>query len=101
VNDELGALERALPAAITALGLNGRLVVLAYQSLEDRIVKRTFAAATTSTAPADLPVVPESAQPRLRLVLRGSEQASPAEREANPRAASVRLRAVERVREAA
>jgi 16S rRNA (cytosine1402-N4)-methyltransferase len=101
VNDELGALERALPAAITALGMNGRLVVLAYQSLEDRIVKRTFAAATTTTAPADLPVVPESAQPRLRLIVRGSEQASPREIEANPRAASVRLRAVERVREAA
>jgi 16S rRNA (cytosine1402-N4)-methyltransferase len=101
VNDELGSLERALPAAITALGLNGRLVVLAYQSLEDRIVKRTLAAATTSSAPADLPIVPESVQPKLRLVVRGSEQAAPAEIEANPRAASVRLRAVERIREAA
>jgi 16S rRNA (cytosine1402-N4)-methyltransferase len=101
VNDELGALERALPAAITALRLGGRLVVLAYQSLEDRIVKRALAAVTTSNAPADLPVVPESAQPRLRLVVRGSEAATAAEVEANPRAASVRLRAVERVREAA
>ena len=101
VNDELGALERAMPAAVTALNLGGRLVVLAYQSLEDRIVKRTFAAGAASTAPPDLPVVPESSQPRLRLLTRGAEQASEAEIEANPRAASVRLRAVERVREAA
>jgi 16S rRNA (cytosine1402-N4)-methyltransferase len=101
VNDELGALERALPAAITALRVGGRLVVLAYQSLEDRLVKRTFAAGATVTAPADLPVVPEAAQPQLRLLTRGGEQASPEEEAANPRAASVRLRAVERIRPAA
>jgi 16S rRNA (cytosine1402-N4)-methyltransferase len=101
VNDELGVLERALPAAITALRVGGRLVVLAYQSLEDRIVKRTLATGTSITAPADLPVVPESAQPRLRLLTRGAEQAAEAEIAANPRAASVRLRAVERIREAA
>jgi 16S rRNA (cytosine1402-N4)-methyltransferase len=101
VNDELGALERALPAAITALRLGGRLVVLAYQSLEDRIVKRTFVAATTSTAPPDLPVVPEATQPQLRLLTRGAERATETEIETNPRAASVRLRAVERIREAA
>jgi 16S rRNA (cytosine1402-N4)-methyltransferase len=101
VNDELGALERALPAAITALRLGGRLVVLAYQSLEDKIVKRVFAAGSTSSAPSDLPVVPESAQPQLRLLTRGAEQASPPETTDNPRAASVRLRAVERIREAA
>jgi 16S rRNA (cytosine1402-N4)-methyltransferase len=101
VNDELGALERALPAAITALRLGGRLVVLAYQSLEDRIVKRTFAAATSTSAPPDLPVVPEEVQPALRLLTRGAEKASPAEVEGNPRAASVRLRALERIKEAA
>jgi 16S rRNA (cytosine1402-N4)-methyltransferase len=101
VNDELGALERALPAAITALRVGGRLVVLAYQSLEDRIVKKTLAAGTTSTAPADLPVVPDHVQPQLRLLTRGSEQASEAEVAQNPRAASVRLRAIERVRAAA
>lgn len=101
VNDELGALERALPAAITALRLEGRLVVLAYQSLEDRIVKRTFVAGATSSAPPDLPIVPIEASPQLRLLTRGAEQADPAEIESNPRAASVRLRAVERVREAA
>jgi 16S rRNA (cytosine1402-N4)-methyltransferase len=101
VNDELGGLERALPAAITALRLGGRLVVLAYHSLEDRIVKRTFAAGATSTAPPDLPVVPEADLPTLRLLTRGSESPDAGELADNPRAASVRLRALERVREAA
>jgi 16S rRNA (cytosine1402-N4)-methyltransferase len=101
VNDELGALERALPAAVTALRLGGRLVVLAYQSLEDRIVKRTFAEVTSSTAPPDLPVVPDYALPQLRLLTRGAEQADAAEIAQNPRAASVRLRAIERVKDAA
>jgi 16S rRNA (cytosine1402-N4)-methyltransferase len=101
VNDELGVLERALPAAVTALRVGGRLVVLAYQSLEDRIVKRVFAAATSSSAPVDLPVVPDSAQPQLKLLVRGAEKASESEIAANPRAESVRLRAVERVRVAA
>jgi 16S rRNA (cytosine1402-N4)-methyltransferase len=101
VNDELGGLARALPAAVTALRFGGRLVVLAYQSLEDRIVKRTFAAGATTNAPPDLPVVPDSAAPQLRLLTRGAETADPLEIEANPRAASVRLRAVERIREAA
>jgi 16S rRNA (cytosine1402-N4)-methyltransferase len=101
VNDELGALERALPAAVTALNLGGRLVVLAYQSLEDRLVKRVFAAGASSSAPPDLPLVPEASQPELRLITRGAEQASATEIEDNPRAASVRLRAVERIREAA
>ncbi|HWC35759.1 MAG TPA: 16S rRNA (cytosine(1402)-N(4))-methyltransferase RsmH [Mycobacteriales bacterium] len=100
VNDELGVLERALPAAVTALRVGGRLVVLAYQSLEDRIVKRTFAAGASVTAPVDLPVVPEHDQPQLKLLTRGAEQATEAEIAANPRAASVRLRAVERVRAA-
>ncbi|HVS68958.1 MAG TPA: 16S rRNA (cytosine(1402)-N(4))-methyltransferase RsmH [Mycobacteriales bacterium] len=101
VNDELGVLERALPAAITALRVGGRLVVLAYQSLEDRIVKRAFAAGSTVTTPVDLPVIPEQDLPQLKLLTRGAEQASEAEIAANPRAASVRLRAVERVRAAA
>jgi 16S rRNA (cytosine1402-N4)-methyltransferase len=101
VNDELGALERALPAAVTALRVGGRLVVLAYQSLEDRIVKRVLAAGAAVTAPPDLPIVPEADQPQLRLLVRGAEQASEAEIAANPRAASVRLRAAERIRAAA
>jgi 16S rRNA (cytosine1402-N4)-methyltransferase len=101
VNDELGALERALPAAVDAIRLGGRVVVIAYQSLEDRLVKRVFTAAARSTAPPDLPVVPESAQPSLRLLTRGAETPGQDEVEANPRAASARLRAVERIRAAA
>jgi 16S rRNA (cytosine1402-N4)-methyltransferase len=101
VNDELGALERALPAAVTALRVGGRAIVLAYQSLEDRVVKRTFAAGSAITAPVDMPVVPDSARPQLRLLTRGAETATDAEIEDNPRATSVRLRAVERIREAA
>jgi 16S rRNA (cytosine1402-N4)-methyltransferase len=94
-------LERAIPAALDALAIGGRIVVLSYQSLEDRIVKRTFAARSRSTAPAGLPVeLPEHA-PEFRLLVRGAEQAGDAERAQNPRSASVRLRAAERLRRAA
>ena len=99
VNGELAALERAIPAALEALSVGGRLVVLSYQSLEDRFVKRLFQDATRSSAPAGLPVeLPEHA-PRFRLLVRGAEQASDEEAERNPRAKPVRLRAIERVRE--
>jgi 16S rRNA (cytosine1402-N4)-methyltransferase len=101
VNDELGALSRALPAGVAALRVGGRLVALAYHSLEDRIVKRVLTAGASIDAPPDLPVVPESAAPRLRLLTRGAERPSEEEVAANPRAASARLRAAERVREAA
>ena len=87
-----------MPAAVDALAVGGRIVVLAYHSLEDRIVKRVLAAGARSTAPPGLPVeLPEHA-PVLRLLTRGAETASPAEIEENPRAASVRLRAAERIR---
>ena len=101
VNSELAALERAIPAAVDALAVGGRVVVMSYQSLEDRIVKHVLTAGATSLAPSGLPVVPEALQPRLRLLTRGAESATAAEVAANPRAASVRLRAAERVREAA
>ena len=101
VNDELDSLRRALPGALSRLAMGGRVVVMSYQSLEDRIVKRLFAESTSTTAPLDLPVVPEALLPQFRLLTRGSEKASANEVEANSRAASVRLRAVERVREAA
>jgi 16S rRNA (cytosine1402-N4)-methyltransferase len=101
VNDELGVLRRAVPAAIASLAVGGRLVVLSYQSLEDRIVKAALATASTSDVPVDLPFVPEGSEPPLRLLVRGSEPATEAEIAANPRAASVRLRAAECVRVAA
>ncbi len=98
VNDELAVLRRAIPAAIDAIAVGGRVVVESYHSLEDRLVKRAFTEATRSTVPDDLPFVPEGSEPALRLVTRGAEQADAAEIAANPRAASVRLRALERVK---
>jgi 16S rRNA (cytosine1402-N4)-methyltransferase len=98
VNDELGVLRRAIPAAIDVLAVGGRVVVESYQSLEDRLVKQVFAAATKVDVPPDLPFVPADREPELRLVTRGAERADDAEIAHNPRAASVRLRAVERIR---
>jgi 16S rRNA (cytosine1402-N4)-methyltransferase len=97
VNDELGAWRRALPEAMAAVEPGGRIVVLAYHSLEDRIAKRVFAAATTSIAPRDLPVVPVELAPKFKLLTRGAELASEDEIAQNSRAKPVRLRAVERV----
>lgn len=97
VNDELGAWRRALPEAMATVEPGGRIVVLAYHSLEDRIAKRVFAAATTSVAPRDLPVVPAELAPKFKLLTRGAELASEAEIAENSRAKPVRLRAVERV----
>jgi 16S rRNA (cytosine1402-N4)-methyltransferase len=101
VNDELGVLDRALPAAIDALAVGGRIVVMSYQSLEDKIAKRHLVARSTSTAPPDLPVVPAESEPELRLLTRGADKADADEVARNPRAASVRVRAAERVRRAA
>jgi 16S rRNA (cytosine1402-N4)-methyltransferase len=97
VNGELAALESAVPAALDSLAPKGRLVVMSYQSLEDRIVKRAIAARARSTGPIDLPVELPGTGPSLRLLTRGSEPPSAAEVAANPRAASVKLRAVERI----
>ena len=99
VNDELRALEDAIPAALEALAVGGRLVVLSYQSLEDRFIKRLFHEATQSSAPAGLPVELPEHRPRFRLVARGAERASDEEIARNPRAKPVRLRAIERVGE--
>ncbi|AOZ72851.1 16S rRNA (cytosine(1402)-N(4))-methyltransferase [Boudabousia tangfeifanii] len=99
VNDELGILRLALPRAINSLRLGGRLVVESYQSLEDRLVKRSFAAGATTQAPPDLPVVPESAKPYLQLVTKGARRATEAEIADNPRSAPVRLRACEKIRD--
>jgi 16S rRNA (cytosine1402-N4)-methyltransferase len=98
VNGELAALEASLPQAIDLLAPAGRVVVLSYHSLEDRIVKRTFAEAA-GRAPAapgpPLPVPP--APPRLRLLTRRPETPDAAEVAANPRAESAKLRAAEKL----
>jgi 16S rRNA (cytosine1402-N4)-methyltransferase len=101
VNDELGVLRRAVPAALDALAVGGRIVVMSYQSLEDKIVKTELVRRSTSDVPVDLPFVPAGSQPELRLLVRGLEKASAAEVAVNPRAQSVRLRAAEKVRDAA
>jgi len=101
VNGELEALRRALPAALAALRVGGRIVVESYQSLEDRLVKQALAGQAKSTTPAGLPVELPGHGPKFRLLTRGAEQADEAEIEQNPRAASVRLRAAERIEAAA
>jgi 16S rRNA (cytosine1402-N4)-methyltransferase len=98
VNAELSVWARALPRVIDALGVGGRVAVLSYHSLEDRITKRVLAQGAKGSSPEGLPVeLPEHA-PYLRLLTRGAEEASAQERAANPRSASVRLRAAERTR---
>ena len=99
VNQELAVIERAVPDAIDALEVHGRLVVLSFQSLEDRIVKRVFQKRSASTAPRGLPVELPEHRPELKLLVRGAEQADDAERERNPRSIPVRLRAAERLRD--
>ncbi|HEX6520562.1 MAG TPA: 16S rRNA (cytosine(1402)-N(4))-methyltransferase RsmH [Streptosporangiaceae bacterium] len=99
VNDELGTLHRALPEALDLLAVGGRVAVLAYHSLEDRIVKRELTARSKDQSPPGLPV--PIAPPELRLLTRGAERPSEAEVASNPRAASARLRAAERIKEAA
>jgi 16S rRNA (cytosine1402-N4)-methyltransferase len=101
VNDELGALERALPAAVELLQLGGRIVVMSYHSLEDRLAKQVLGAGARSDVPPDLPFIPAGHGPRLRLLTRGAEKADAAEVAANRRSSSVRLRAAERIEVAA
>lgn len=97
VNGELAVLERALPRALDALRPSGRMAAMSYHSLEDRLVKRAMVARTRSTAPIGLPIEPAGSGPTFRLLTRGAEIPEAAEIEANPRAASARLRAVERI----
>ena len=101
VNAELEALQRALPDAVAALAVGGRIAVLAYHSLEDRLVKQVLRAASTDRAPRDMPVVPPGYGPELRLLTRGADRPDADEAAANPRARSARLRAAERIDEAA
>ena len=97
VNQELAVLERAIPAALKVLNVGGRLVVMSYQSLEDRIVKTYFAEATQGTTPLGLPVDLPNSAAKFKLLLNGGEAADLAEQELNPRSQSMRLRAIERV----
>jgi len=96
VNGELDSLQQAIPRALDALAVGGRLVVMSYQSLEDRIVKREFVARTTSSTPPGLPFDLPGTAPTFVAVTRGAERADDDELERNPRSAPVRLRAVER-----
>lgn len=98
VNAELEVLARAVPAAVAVLTIGGRIVVMSYQSLEDRIVKRTFAHGATSRTPPGIPVELPEHRPYLRLLTHGAEVASEAEQLENPRSTSVRLRAAEVIR---
>ncbi len=98
VNRELDVLGRAVPAALSSISTGGRIVVLSYHSLEDRIVARALRARTVSTAPRGLPVETDATAPTFRMLTRGAPTAADGEVQDNPRAASVRLRAAERIR---
>ncbi|MFE7746337.1 16S rRNA (cytosine(1402)-N(4))-methyltransferase RsmH [Nocardia sp. NPDC057455] len=100
VNGELDSLRAALPAALAALRVGGRLVVMSYQSLEDKVVKHELVAHTASRTPVDLPVELPGMGPEFRMLTRGAEKATEQEIDDNPRAAPVRMRAAERIQEA-
>jgi 16S rRNA (cytosine1402-N4)-methyltransferase len=97
VNDELGVLERAMPQAIDALVVGGRLVVMSYHSLEDGIVKEAMQRAASSRTPVEMPVELPGMAANFKILTRGVERASERELEQNPRAASARLRAGEKL----
>jgi len=93
VNDELGQLEAALPAAVAMLRPGGRLAVISFHSLEDRIVKQFMVAgAKGCTCPPDFPICVCGKEPELRLLTRKPVRPSASELDHNPRAASSRLR---------
>ena len=98
VNAELSVLERAIPASLDVINVGGRVVVMSYHSLEDRLVKQVITHATEVDVPADLPFIPQGIAPDFALLTRGSEKADELENSHNPRATSARLRAIERVR---
>ena len=97
VNDELGAITRAIPQALDLIDVGGRVVVMLFQSLEDKIVKEIFVEASTSKSPRNLPMDLPQFAAKFALVLRSSEKASEVEQIENPRSTSVRLRAIEKV----
>ena len=97
VNQELAILERAIPAALSALSIGGRLVVMSYQSLEDRIIKRFFTQVSAAKTPRGLPMDLPNSAAHYRLLVSGSESSAESEQISNPRSQSMRLRAIERV----
>jgi 16S rRNA (cytosine1402-N4)-methyltransferase len=98
VNEELDVLERAVPAALSASAMGGRVVVMSYHSLEDKIVKSVFQSRSKSSAPLGFPVELEEHKPEFKTLTKGTEVPTPEEIAENPRAASARLRAVERIK---
>lgn len=101
VNGELGILRETIPAAVASLRVGGRILVMSYHSLEDTITKSALARLATSSAPLDMPVeLPEHA-PTIKMLTKGTVVASEQEKQVNPRAASVRMRAAEKIRVAA
>ena len=99
INAELEELQQALEASLTVLAPGARLAVISFHSLEDRIVKTAFAAGAKSSAPPGFPVELEQHKAYLKLLTRGTEAPTQLEVEENPRAASAKLRAVERIKE--
>ena len=97
VNRELEAIENVIPVITDALAVGGRAVFMSYQSLEDRIVKQAFKELSTSTTPAGLPMDLPGTAAHYSIVTRGAEKACEDEIAENSRAASVRVRALERV----
>ncbi|MFD2455728.1 16S rRNA (cytosine(1402)-N(4))-methyltransferase RsmH [Corynebacterium mendelii] len=97
VNSELDSIARALPAAMDMLAPGGRIVVMSYQSHEDRLVKKLFRQATASRQPAGLPVDLPGLAPEFRLLTRGADTATEKEIAANPRAKPARVRAIEKL----
>ena len=98
VNQELEVLSRAVPNALDALRLGGRVAAMSYHSLEDKMVKQELAGRSRSSAPKGLPVELEEHKPTFRMITRGTHTPTAEEIEANPRAASARLRSAERIR---
>lgn len=99
VNAELELVEKSIPAITGRLRVGGRAVYMSYQSLEDKIVKSAFTSLTTSTTPPGLPMDLPGTAAKFAVVTRGAEKANQAEIDTNPRAASVRVRAIERTAE--
>jgi 16S rRNA (cytosine1402-N4)-methyltransferase len=97
VNSELSGLESALPQAIDALAVGARLVVMSYHSLEDGITKRAMQQAAVSSTPIGMPMQLPGTSPALKVITRGVERATELELSQNPRAASARLRAAQKL----